>query len=89
MPRIKARRICLYELHNPHEFENGKFGIREPKICILKRKFDEIDVALVPESLLTKQVIESVLAADILIVFKRYIAQQWAAYEFQIIEKRR
>lgn len=48
VPRIKAKRICLYELHDPHEFEKGKFGIREPKICMLKRKFDEIDVALIP-----------------------------------------
>lgn len=48
VPKIKSKRICLYELHNPHEFENGKFGIREPKFCILKKDFKKINVALIP-----------------------------------------
>ncbi|MEK7171342.1 MAG: 5-formyltetrahydrofolate cyclo-ligase, partial [Patescibacteria group bacterium] len=89
VPRIKARRICLYELHNPHEFENGKFGIREPKICILKRKFDEIDVALVPGIAFDETGHRIGFGGG---YFDRFLKKIHCttiglAYEFQIIEK--
>lgn len=48
VPKVDGKKICLYELHNPHEFKNGKFGIREPKFCMLKKDFKKIDVALIP-----------------------------------------
>lgn len=46
--KIRNRVICLYELKHPGEFEKGKFGIREPKFCLPKRVWSEIDVALIP-----------------------------------------
>lgn len=48
VPRVKRGKICLYELHNPHEFEAGAFGVREPKFCMLKKDFKKIEVALIP-----------------------------------------
>lgn len=48
VPKIKAYAICLYELHHPKEFKRGKFGIREPKFCLPKRVWSEINVALIP-----------------------------------------
>lgn len=89
VPRIKAKRICLYELHNPHEFENGAFGVREPKICILKRKFDEIDVALIPGIAFDKTGHRIGFGGG---YFDRFLKKIHCttiglAYEFQIIEK--
>lgn len=51
VPKIKSRAgraICLFELKHPGKFEKGRFGIREPKICLPKKIFSEIYVALIP-----------------------------------------
>lgn len=48
VPKIQSKRICLFELQHPSKFQEGKFGIREPVFCILKRAWHEIDVAIVP-----------------------------------------
>lgn len=48
VPKIVGRAICLYELHHPGKFKKGRFGIREPKICLPRRVFSEIDLALIP-----------------------------------------
>lgn len=89
VPRIKAKRICLYELHNPHEFESGKFGIREPKVCMLKRKFDEIDIALIPGIAFDKTGHRIGFGGG---YFDRFLKKIHCttiglAYEFQIIDK--
>lgn len=89
VPRIKAKRICLYELHNPHEFENGRFGIREPKFCMLKREFKNIDVALIPGIVFDKTGHRIGFGGG---YFDRFLKKIdcttiGLAYEFQIIEK--
>jgi 5-formyltetrahydrofolate cyclo-ligase len=48
VPKLKSRGMCLYELHDPHQFTKGKFGIREPTVCLTKKAWHEIDVALIP-----------------------------------------
>ncbi|MBI4994071.1 5-formyltetrahydrofolate cyclo-ligase [Candidatus Peregrinibacteria bacterium] len=48
VPKVKSKQICLYELHNPYEFENGAFGIREPLICMPRSELKSIDIALIP-----------------------------------------
>ncbi len=48
VPKIEARRICLYQLQHPSKFKKGKFGIREPLFCLPKGVWREIDVAIIP-----------------------------------------
>lgn len=48
VPKLKSRGICLYELHDPNQFTKGKFGIREPAVCMPKTAWHEINIALIP-----------------------------------------
>ncbi len=48
VPKLYPRGICLYELYNPHQFTKGKFGIREPAVCMPKTAWHKIDVAIIP-----------------------------------------
>lgn len=48
VPKLKSKGICLYELKDAGRFKKGKFGIREPAVCIPKKAWHEIDVALIP-----------------------------------------
>lgn len=47
-PKMKNSGICLHEIKNPLQFVRGKFGIREPKVCLPLGKVKEIEIALIP-----------------------------------------
>lgn len=48
VPKTKNGRICLYELKKPHEYKNGKYGIREPVNCLPLGELDSVEIAFIP-----------------------------------------
>lgn len=48
VPKISGDEICLYELHEATQFEKGRFGIREPKVCLPKKEIEHIDLMIIP-----------------------------------------
>lgn len=48
VPKVRNSKICLFELKDKYQFEKGRFGIREPKVCLPKKNWKEIDIAIIP-----------------------------------------
>lgn len=89
VPKIRGRAICLYELHHPGKFKKGRFGIREPKICLPRRVFSEIDCALIPAIAFDKGGHRIGFGGGYFdrLLKKLHCTTIGLAYEFQIIDK--
>ncbi|MEK9132637.1 MAG: 5-formyltetrahydrofolate cyclo-ligase [Patescibacteria group bacterium] len=48
VPRILKGEICLHEIKDEVSFVKGKFGIREPVVCVPRNELKKIAVAIIP-----------------------------------------
>lgn len=89
VPTLSSKKICLHELQNPENFKKGKFGIREPQICLPLHQMNDIDVALVPGIAFDTQGYRIGFGGGYFdrLLKKMHCPTIGLAYEFQIIDK--
>lgn len=89
VPKISGDEICLYELKDATQFEKGRFGIREPKICLPKKEIEHIDLMIIPGIAFDKSGHRIGFGGGYFdkLLSKVHCNTIGLAYEFQIIDK--
>ena len=89
VPKMKGDGICLYELCELENFKSGKFGVREPAVCVPRRNFRKISCALIPGIAFDKKGHRIGFGGGHFdrLLKKMHTTTIGLAYEFQIIDK--